>query len=103
MVKAAKEWFGVEESDTNKIFVQDGVVFVANAVKRGEKYKSIILDACHNDDAPIVCPVPEFTREEVIKHMSNLLDDDGEILLLKNKYLPLHGFENSVLADMIKP
>ncbi|CAJ0610431.1 unnamed protein product [Cylicocyclus nassatus] len=97
MVKAAKGWFAVEESDTNKIFVQDGIVFVANAVKRGDRYKSIILDACHNDDAPTVCPVPEFTKDEVIKHMSNLLDNDGvltvNILCLRD----IIGTENTLL------
>ncbi|KAK6760050.1 hypothetical protein RB195_021535 [Necator americanus] len=77
MVEIAREWFGLAESDTNTVVVQDALVFVHNAVKRGEKYKSILLDACLNERQPIICPIPEFRESNTIQDIANILDDEG--------------------------
>ncbi|KAL6724530.1 hypothetical protein Aduo_019415 [Ancylostoma duodenale] len=77
MVELATDWFGLAESDTNQVVIEDGVVFVREAAKRGEKYKSILIDACYNDNQPIVCPVPELTKSDVIKNMAEILEDGG--------------------------
>ncbi|RCN41979.1 hypothetical protein ANCCAN_12084 [Ancylostoma caninum] len=77
MVELATDWFGLAESDTNQVVIEDGVVFVREAAKRGEKYKSILIDACFNDNQPIVCPVPELSKSDVIKNMAEILDDGG--------------------------
>ncbi|KHJ79159.1 hypothetical protein OESDEN_21201, partial [Oesophagostomum dentatum] len=57
-----------------------------------------LLDACYNDDAPVVCPVPEFKKEDVIKNLAQLLDDGGvlsvNILCLRDAI----GIENELLA-----
>ncbi|KAK6760049.1 hypothetical protein RB195_021535 [Necator americanus] len=78
MVEIAREWFGLAESDTNTVVVQDALVFVHNAVKRGEKYKSILLDACLNERQPIICPIPEFRESNTIQDIANILDDEGD-------------------------
>ncbi|VDM76258.1 unnamed protein product [Strongylus vulgaris] len=68
MAQIAKEWFGVVEN------------------------------VCYNDNKPIVCPVPEFTRVEVVKHLSEVLDNEGVLALNILCMRDAIGIEDEMLA-----
>ncbi|KAL6724534.1 hypothetical protein Aduo_019418 [Ancylostoma duodenale] len=73
----AKKWFGLEESPTNHVIVEDGVVFMREAAEKGLKYDTLLLDACTNDRRTIMCPVPVFLDSEAIKDMASIVDENG--------------------------
>uniref|UniRef100_A0A0K0D4L8 Methyltransferase n=1 Tax=Angiostrongylus cantonensis TaxID=6313 RepID=A0A0K0D4L8_ANGCA len=77
MVKLATTWFDLQQNDSNKVFVGDGIIFVREAKKREEKYGSIMLDACYNEKHPRICPVEEFTRSNVVQDIADILSGDG--------------------------
>ncbi|EYC03246.1 hypothetical protein Y032_0095g2836 [Ancylostoma ceylanicum] len=73
----AKKWFGLEESPTNHVIIEDGIVFMREAAKKGIKYDTLLLDACTNDRRTIMCPVPVFLQPEAIKDMASILNENG--------------------------
>ncbi|KAK6033462.1 hypothetical protein OSTOST_00314 [Ostertagia ostertagi] len=76
MVTIATDWFGLLETRTNNVFVEDGVNFLLGAVQRDEKYRSIILDACTDINQSIICPAKDFMKPSVIQNIARVLDDD---------------------------
>ncbi|KAJ1345919.1 hypothetical protein KIN20_000555 [Parelaphostrongylus tenuis] len=78
MVELATIWFGLQPNENNKIFVEDGIVFIRGAKKRKEKYRSIILDVCYNEKQPRICPVVDFTKDSVIHDIAGILSEDGK-------------------------
>ncbi|KAK5968311.1 hypothetical protein GCK32_006629, partial [Trichostrongylus colubriformis] len=78
MPRIASDWFGLRQSPTNKVVIEDGVKFVHSAAIRGEKYKAILLDACYNViSEPGLCPVKQFMKPEVIASIAKILERDG--------------------------
>ncbi|PIO68240.1 hypothetical protein TELCIR_09977 [Teladorsagia circumcincta] len=77
MVTIATDWFGLLETRTNNVFVEDGVDYLHGAVQRDEKYRSIILDACTDINQSIICPAKDFMRHSVIQDIARILDDEG--------------------------
>ncbi|RCN41976.1 hypothetical protein ANCCAN_12081 [Ancylostoma caninum] len=73
----AKKWFGWEESPTNHVIIEDGVVFMREAAKKGIKYDTLLLDACTNNRGTIMCPVPVFLQPQAIKDISSILNENG--------------------------
>ncbi|VDL73025.1 unnamed protein product [Nippostrongylus brasiliensis] len=86
MVDIATSWFNVKQGPTHRVVVADGDP-ASNRFRMNnwlqmknysdEKYKMIILDACHNDKQPVICPVQEFMTTNVIKDMATVLSDEG--------------------------
>ncbi|VDL79932.1 unnamed protein product [Nippostrongylus brasiliensis] len=76
----AKEWFGVKESKNHRIVVDDGFKFVEEAVKTGEKYDVIILDAC---DESIVspCPAKAMRSKEFALTLKSALMSTGTLVV----------------------
>ncbi|KAK6053663.1 hypothetical protein COOONC_08831 [Cooperia oncophora] len=79
MVTIANEWFGLHETPVNTVIVEDGVKFLHEAAERGEKYKSLILDACNHGKQSIICPAEEFMKPRVIQDMAKVLDKHGVV------------------------
>ncbi|XGW34967.1 hypothetical protein V3C99_018759 [Haemonchus contortus] len=77
MATMAADWFGLEESRTNNVLVEDGVDFLSRAAQRGEKFKLIILDACGDVSQTRICPANDFMKSGVIKNIARVLEDNG--------------------------
>ncbi|KAK5983713.1 hypothetical protein GCK32_007232, partial [Trichostrongylus colubriformis] len=76
MVSMAKDWFGLVETQTNTVLVEDGVEFV-HAAAQQERYKAILLDASGDASEAMVCPAKVFMQPSVIQDIASVLDDDG--------------------------
>ncbi|CAJ0594913.1 unnamed protein product [Cylicocyclus nassatus] len=78
MVNMARKWFGFVEDDYHRVVVSDGVKFIAEAVKKGNVFDAILLDACTSDPVEaIICPYEAFLNEDVLKSISYMLPKQG--------------------------
>ncbi|PAV85886.1 hypothetical protein WR25_09136 [Diploscapter pachys] len=98
----AKSWFGFEETDTQRIIIQDGIEFIRNAAKYQIKYDVILIDVAgsqiENDDET-VCPTPAFLKEETLENLQQMLLPNGtfimDLIYTKHQY-------NETLNTLIK-
>ncbi|KAJ1374727.1 hypothetical protein KIN20_037480 [Parelaphostrongylus tenuis] len=74
MLKLAKEYFDLEESSTNTVVIADGIEFIHEASKNGQKYKSMIVDACYTS-----CPAEGFWELDTAKDIADILDKSGTL------------------------
>ncbi|VDM59175.1 unnamed protein product [Angiostrongylus costaricensis] len=76
MPKLAKDYFDLEESSTNTIIIADGTTFIQEASKngRGQKYKSMIVDACYTS-----CPAEGFWQLDTAMHIADILEENGTL------------------------
>ncbi|KAL6729383.1 hypothetical protein Aduo_000441 [Ancylostoma duodenale] len=81
MKKVAEKWYGFEGSPLHRIIVQDGVDFLRDAVKRGEKYNVVLIDVSYNIILDFMGPTDEFLREDVIKSMRTVIVDTGAVIV----------------------
>ncbi|WKY03599.1 hypothetical protein Q1695_004949 [Nippostrongylus brasiliensis] len=77
MKQIATKWFGIKESPTMRIVVQDGVEFVSEEAQKGAKYDAVIVDACVNDRRPMMSPIESFIDSNVIENLRKITKDDG--------------------------
>ncbi|MCG8413767.1 MAG: fused MFS/spermidine synthase [Pseudomonadales bacterium] len=63
VVNVAEEFFFFEETDTMRVFVDDGRPFIKRAGLRGEKYDYVVLDAFSGDYIPEHMLTREFLEE----------------------------------------
>lgn len=79
VVRVAKEWFGYQESEKQKVHAIDGRVFVKRQQMKKSKYDVIILDAFNGDYIPEHMMTLEYFLE-----LKSILTDDG--LLMANTF-----------------
>ena len=72
VVDVAEEYFDFSTDPKMRVFEQDGRVFVKRALRRGDKYDYIILDAFSGEYIPEHLMTKEFFQE-----VKQLLTDDG--------------------------
>ncbi|CAJ0951756.1 unnamed protein product, partial [Mesorhabditis belari] len=79
-VEISKKWFNLAENAQSQILVEDGLIYVKNAVEKNAKFDSILLDACYDDQKrPIICPVNGFLAKKSIENLYQLLDEEGTL------------------------
>lgn len=84
--KLAKKYFDYKESDTIKTVIQDGRVYIKRAIKKGQSFDWIILDAFNGDYIPEHLLTTEFLAET-------------KQLLTKDGILSANTFSSSKLYD----
>ncbi|EYC18124.1 hypothetical protein Y032_0028g1688 [Ancylostoma ceylanicum] len=83
----AKKWFGVEEVKNRHTIVQDGLVYLQEALKQGVKFDVIVLDAC-DEAIRAPCPAKVFRTVKVIENFKKALTSSGCLIvnILSNDY-----------------
>jgi len=79
VLRVAKKWFSYRESETQKVHVLDGRVYVKRQLRNNKQYDLIILDAFNGDYIPEHLMTKEFLTES-----SSLLSPGG--LLIANTF-----------------
>lgn len=76
VAEMAKKYFGYDDAEKNKeTHVRDGRVFVKRAIKKGQKYDLILLDAFNSDYIP-----EHMMTKEYLEEVKQLVTDDGIIM-----------------------
>lgn len=70
VAKVAKEHFNFKESDRMKLFIEDGLKFVADAAKSGRKYDLIFVDAFSKDYIPV-----QFLSDEFVLNLKQIMSE----------------------------
>lgn len=73
--KVAKNYFFFKESTYSKIHIMDGYAFVEEAVKSGQKYDLIFLDAFGTDYIP-----PAFLTDKFVSMVKEILSPQGLVV-----------------------
>ncbi|CAJ0591190.1 unnamed protein product [Cylicocyclus nassatus] len=81
MKKVATKWFGFTESPLHRIIVDDGVRYIHDAARRGEKYDVLIIDLCYNIPLPMMCPIMEFLDDGLITSMKAITAETGAVIV----------------------
>lgn len=97
VVDIAKRWFGVKETNSHRIVLQDGLKFVENAAKEGrecpryfwvlstsntfmmylgKRFDVVVVDAC-DEAIRAPCPADAFRNAEVAQMLRDILTDTG--------------------------
>ncbi|VDM49991.1 unnamed protein product [Toxocara canis] len=77
MVEIAKKYFGFIEDERQHCVVDDGVNFIRECVRKGEKFDVVILDACKNVIELVEAPVKAFLESNAVQLMSQVIAKDG--------------------------
>ncbi|VDM65755.1 unnamed protein product [Strongylus vulgaris] len=80
ITEIAKKWFDVVEEENHRLIVEDGLAFLVEAGKRGEKFDVIALDAC-DEAIKSPCPSKVFRNVEVIEKFKLALTSTGLLRL----------------------
>ncbi|VDO66664.1 unnamed protein product [Heligmosomoides polygyrus] len=80
VVDIAKRWFGVKETNSHRIVLQDGLKFVENAAKEGKRFDVVVVDAC-DEAIRAPCPADAFRNAEVAQMLRDILTDTGSFVL----------------------
>ncbi|KAK6760016.1 hypothetical protein RB195_021515 [Necator americanus] len=81
MKKIAEKWFDFQESPLHRIIIDDGVRFMYEAAKRGEKYNVVLLDVSYNIILPLMGPTQDFLKDDVIASMRAITANDGAAII----------------------
>ncbi|KHJ87848.1 hypothetical protein OESDEN_12370 [Oesophagostomum dentatum] len=81
MKKIAEKWFGFKESPLHRIIIDDGVRYIHDAARRGEKYDVIIIDVCYNVILPLMGPISEFLEDDLIASLRKITADTGAVIV----------------------
>uniref|UniRef100_A0A914BUL6 Methyltransferase domain-containing protein n=1 Tax=Acrobeloides nanus TaxID=290746 RepID=A0A914BUL6_9BILA len=74
MIEIAKKWFGLRESKTHKILVEDGVKFIQNQAQSGNKFDVFFIDASHTEPGDdLNAPTYGFRSDDIISDMRTLV------------------------------
>ena len=92
VVKAAEQYFFVEENSRLQIFVEDGRTYLA---KTDKKYDLVVLDAYAKTYIPF-----HMMTKEYFELMSSRLSDDG--IVVSNVIASLEGDSSTIFHSMLK-
>ncbi|VDN21528.1 unnamed protein product [Gongylonema pulchrum] len=85
----AKKYFGFKEDSHQRLYIMDGIEFLAKAASDGRKYDAIYIDACpstYHDGDEVLCPADAFLNITTIGHMKKTLAKTGMLLLVTNSF-----------------
>ncbi|RCN41958.1 hypothetical protein ANCCAN_12063 [Ancylostoma caninum] len=77
----AKKWYEFEASPKQRIIVDDGLRYIREANRRGEKYDVLLIDVSYNEHRPLMAPVEEFLADDEIAQMEKILKKDGAVIV----------------------
>ncbi|MBM3897069.1 MAG: hypothetical protein FJ358_00870 [Thaumarchaeota archaeon] len=92
VVKAAEQYFFVEENPRLRIFIEDGRTYLANTDK---KYDLVVLDAYAKTYIPF-----HMMTKEYFELISSRLSDDG--IVVSNVIASLEGSSSAIFHSMLK-
>ncbi|EYC03287.1 hypothetical protein Y032_0095g2853 [Ancylostoma ceylanicum] len=81
MKRIAEKWYDFQPSQHHRLVIDDGIRFVHEAAKRGMKYDAILLDVCYNIRRPMMCPIEEFLKDDVISAMRAITSERGAVIV----------------------
>ncbi|XP_015687502.1 eEF1A lysine and N-terminal methyltransferase isoform X2 [Protobothrops mucrosquamatus] len=83
MLEVATRWFGFSPGDRLKIYIADGLVYVANlTAKAPSSYDVIMFDVDSKDSTlGISCPPPAFVDKIFLQKVKTLLKTEGIFIL----------------------
>ncbi|KAL6724556.1 hypothetical protein Aduo_019436 [Ancylostoma duodenale] len=77
----AEKWYEFEASPKQRIIVDDGLRYIREANRRGEKYDVLLIDVSYNEHRPLMAPVEEFLAADEIAQMEKVLKKDGAVIV----------------------
>ncbi|CAI2357076.1 unnamed protein product [Caenorhabditis sp. 36 PRJEB53466] len=80
VVSIARKWFNVVDDDTRRTITADGLKFIQDAQKNGDKYDAVFLDACDNSQT-MPCPSEVFRNVEVYRSISAIVKETGSLIV----------------------
>ncbi|VDM75719.1 unnamed protein product [Strongylus vulgaris] len=106
MQKIAEKWFGCEESPLHRVIIDDGVRYIHDAARRGEKYDIIIVDLCYNIRLPLLCPIYEFVEDDLIASMRAITANTGTVIvdiitMKKHRDEADKSFKGTVIVNIV--
>lgn len=93
VVKVAKDFFGMEETESNRIVEKDARVFVKRELRKEKKYDLIVLDAFNGDYIPEHLMTREFLQET-----KDLLTEEGVLVANTFSSSKLYDHESATYA-----
>lgn len=93
VVHVARSFFGFKKSAGTRVTVQDGRVFARRALRRGNQYDYIVLDAFNGDYIPEHMMTVEF-----LEQCRQLLTDDGVLVANTFSSSRLYDSESATYA-----
>lgn len=99
IVEVARKWFGYQEDQRQRAHVADGIKFVQDAIKQGQKKDIVILDVDSKDRTTgMSCPPLPFVTPAFMTSVKDLLKDSG--LLMINVVCRDDKLKNQVFQDI---
>lgn len=80
VVNLAQKWFNVVNDQTRRTITTDGLEYVKQAERNGEKYDVVFLDACDNSKI-IPCPSKLFRTSEMYGSFSAIIKSTGALVV----------------------
>ncbi|XP_062584917.1 eEF1A lysine and N-terminal methyltransferase-like [Saccostrea cucullata] len=82
IVEVARKWFGYQEDSKQRVHVADGIKFVQDAVREGQKKDLVILDVDSKDrTVGMSCPPLPFVATSFLSTVKDLLKDSGLLMI----------------------
>lgn len=101
MLKIATEWFSFVQNDKLQAKIQDGLEFIRQLDKTGERVDAILCDVDNKDsEVGMSCPPKEFLAPDLLAIVSKILTDRG--LFIANIVLRDHMLRPNILNQLKK-
>ncbi|CAF0861776.1 unnamed protein product [Brachionus calyciflorus] len=82
IVSVAKEWFGLKEDQSTRVYVEDGLKFINEAAKNNKKWDVVIIDINANDPtSELWGPTKEFLDQDLLKNCKSIVSDSGMFIM----------------------
>ncbi|XP_030749681.1 eEF1A lysine and N-terminal methyltransferase homolog [Sitophilus oryzae] len=99
MLEIAKDWFGFKEDEKLRAIIQDGLVYLSDLNKVGQKVEAILCDVDNkNSEIGMSCPPKEFLSPKTLKDVSQSLSEEG--VLIVNVVLRDQSLRPNILKDL---
>jgi spermidine synthase len=93
VVNVARRYFGYETGPRQRVFTEDGRVFVERAAREGRRYGIVMLDAFDTDYIP-----PHLMTQEFLERVRDILEPDGLVVANSFAQSRLHERESATYA-----
>nr|XP_022321268.1 methyltransferase-like protein 13 [Crassostrea virginica]XP_022321269.1 methyltransferase-like protein 13 [Crassostrea virginica] len=101
VLEVARKWFGYQEDERQRAHVADGIQFVQETLKKGQKKDIVIIDVDSKDRTTgMSCPPLPFVEPAFLSNVKELLKDSG--ILMINVVCRDEKLKNQVFQDIQK-
>ncbi|KAK6760010.1 hypothetical protein RB195_021512 [Necator americanus] len=77
----AEKWYEFKSTSMQRIIVDDGLRYIREANKRGERYDVLLIDVSYNEKRALMAPVEEFLADDEISEMNKILNKNGAVIV----------------------